>query len=309
MRFADPKSDIAFKKIFGNEGRKEILISFLNAVLDLPEGRRVLDVEILNPYQAPRIQGLRETTLDVRAKDQRGVQYIVEMQVQKRTGFEKRVLFYSAKAYSGQVLRGEDYPRLNQVIFIGICDFSFFEGDDYLTRHLILNTSTLKQELTDLEFNFIELPKFNKAEGELAGVIEQWAFFLKNAPNLDLVPASVKDQGLKAAYETANTFQWTKDELDVYDYWSMRTQDERGAIQFAQEEGIKKGIQKGREEGIKEGIKKGLKEGREEGIKEGREVGEKQMALEIARRMKAKGRTTEEICELTGLAPEELAEL
>jgi len=173
MRFADPKSDIAFKKIFGNENRGEILISFLNAVLDLAEGKRILEVEILNPYQAPRIEGLRESTLDVRASDQRDIQYIVEMQIQKKAGFAKRVVYYTAKAYSGQIQVAEDYPKLNQVIFIEICDFTIFEDPDYLTRHLILNANSFKQELKDLEFNFIELPKFSRREEELGGIIEQ----------------------------------------------------------------------------------------------------------------------------------------
>ncbi|MBF0343450.1 MAG: PD-(D/E)XK nuclease family transposase [Nitrospirae bacterium] len=80
---------------------------------------------------------------------------IVEIQIQKKFGFEKRVLYYTSKAYVAQLEKGDYYPKLNQVIYVGIVDFGIFEGNDYLTRHLILNAATLKQELKDLEFNFI----------------------------------------------------------------------------------------------------------------------------------------------------------
>jgi len=251
MRFVDPKSDIAFRKIFGNENRHESLVSFLNAVLDLPNGKRVVDATILNSYQAPRIEGLKETTLDVRARDQRGIHYIVEMQVQKKTGFEKRVIYYSAKAYSGQIEESVDYPRLNQVIFIGICDFEIFEGTDFLMRHLIMNTATMKQELGDLEFSFIELPKFTKSlEEELGNIIEQWVFFFKYAPNLEMVPARITDIGLKAAYEAAGKHLWTREELDVYDYWSMRERDERGAYEMGKMESARAIARKLKAEGV-----------------------------------------------------------
>jgi len=87
MKFVDVKSDIAFKKVFGNENKKEIKISFLNAVLDLKGDKEIKEIEILNPYQAPKIEILKETTLDVRAKTKEGTNFIVEMQVEKEPHF------------------------------------------------------------------------------------------------------------------------------------------------------------------------------------------------------------------------------
>jgi len=286
MVFADPKSDIAFKKIFGNENRKEILISFLNAILDLDEGKKIIDIEILNPYQVPRIEGLKETTLDIRAKDQRDIHYIVEMQVQKKVDFDKRVLYYSAKAYAGQMEKTDDYPKLNQVIFIGICGFSIFQGKNFLTQHLILNTKTKIQELKDLEFNFIELTKFNKTEDELEDIIDQWIYFLKKAPDLKIIPINVVDKGLRSAYEVANTHKWTKREMEVFDYWLMREQDARGAIEYAKQEGIEKGIEKGIEEGIEKGIEKGK--------------------LQTAKNLAKLGISIDVICKATGLKKDQL---
>jgi predicted transposase/invertase (TIGR01784 family) len=241
MKFVDIKNDIAFRKIFGNENKKEILLSFLNAVLELPLGKRITGFELKNPFQLPEITELKSSILDIRVTDERNISYIVEMQVEEPDGFDKRVQYYSAKQYSAQINIGEDYPKLNQVIFIGILNFDFFEGPDFLTRHLIVNTKTGKQELKDLEFNFIELYKFNKPLSELTTLIEKWTYFIKNAPNLDIMPGNVDDAGLKQAYEDADKHSWTKDELLAYDYAAMRQQDEKGKLTLAEKRGIELG--------------------------------------------------------------------
>ena len=237
MKFVNPKNDVAFKKIFGNEQKKEILISFLNAVLDLTGEREIADLEILNPYQAPTIEVIKTTLLDVRARDKRGVSFIVEMQVENVSALNKRFLYYTAKMYAAQIERGEDYPKLNQVIFIGVLDFVAFATDAYLSRHLILDAETRAHELRDLEFNFIELPKFKKGESELATLLDKWIYFIKQAGDLSVIPESTHETGLRAAYEVANQFSWTRDELDIYDQRGIRLQDERGAVQLAQQEG------------------------------------------------------------------------
>ena len=118
MKFVDPKNDIAFKKIFGSEDKTQILISFLNAVLELTGDKMIQEVIILNPFQAPRLKHLKYTTLDVQAKDKRGITFIVEMQIRGLEGSKKRFVYYTTKAYSLQLKRGIDYPKLNQVIFI-----------------------------------------------------------------------------------------------------------------------------------------------------------------------------------------------
>lgn len=244
MRFVDPQNDVAFKKIFGNEEHKEILISFLNAVLDLQGDKEIADVELLNPYQAPKLQGLKFTLLDIRARDKRGVTFIVEMQVESVVGFKKRFLYYACKAYSGQIGRGDDYPRLNQVIFIGILNFIGFEDEEaYISRHLILNQKTHKQEIEDLELCFIELPKFNKHEDALTTLLDKWVYFLKHAAHLTEVPAHTDDPALQTAYEVAERFRWSDEELEVYDYWSMKAQDERGALTMAEQRGEQRGRQ------------------------------------------------------------------
>jgi len=255
MKFVDIKNDIAFRKIFGNEGKKEILISFLNAVLELPDGKKIKNVEIKNPFLMPEIKDLKSSILDVLATDEKNISYIVEMQVEQHEGFDKRVQFYTAKQYSAQIERGEHYPQLNQVIFIGILDFVFFADDpSYITRHRTVNIKTQRSSLNGMEYNFIELPKFNKDIKEVKTLIEKWVYFIKNAENIDIIPSDINDDGLNYAYHGADKHQWTKAELDAYDYASMRLQDERGKTTFA----VKKAVAQKEHEIAKELYKNGV---------------------------------------------------
>jgi predicted transposase/invertase (TIGR01784 family) len=226
MQFVDIKNDIAFRKIFGNETKTEILISFLNAVLKLEGSKQIVWVEILNPYQLPRMAGSKTTILDVRAKDEKDNFYIVEMQVTDRAGLDKRIVYYGAKSYTAQLDAGENYYQLKPVIFICILDFDYLQNPHYLSRHLILDADTHEHKLKDLEFTFIELPKFDKTEAELTTLTDKWIYFIKNAADLNLIPTSVNDKGLKSAYEEADKHLWTKEELEEYEYARMRETDE-----------------------------------------------------------------------------------
>jgi predicted transposase/invertase (TIGR01784 family) len=290
MQFADVKTDIAFRKIFGNEQHTEILIGFLNAVLDLQGDRRIREITLKNPWQAPDLPLLKETILDIKAVDHRGVTFIVEMQIKDNPGFDKRALYYTAKAYTAQIHKGDDYPKLNQVIFIGILDFNSFDGDQYLTRHLILNKDTLQQELRDFEFNFIELRKFNKQEAELDSVVEKWIYFIKNAGNLNMIPRSAEAiPELKEAYAQATMNTWSQEELDVYEYWQIRDAADRY--------GLEARFEKGFAQGIEQGVEQGKLEGKIEGT------------MEIARNMLGIGLAVEVIMQATGLSREQIAEL
>ncbi len=235
MQFADIKNDIAFRKIFGNENKTEILISFLNAVLKMEGNKKITWVEILNPYQFPRISGLKSTILDVRAKDKIGNSYIVEMQVADKKGFDKRITFYSSKSYASQINSGDEYYKLKPTIFIGILNFEYLKSPDYLSRHAILDTKTYEQKLKDLEFYFIELPKFNKTEKELTDLVGKWVYFIKNAENLNVIPSDVDDEGLKYAYQEADQHTWTKEEVEEYEYARMRDTDEIAREMFVEE--------------------------------------------------------------------------
>ena len=239
MKFVDIKNDVAFRKIFGNENRKEVLISFLNAVLLLKQNDIIVEVDILTPYQLPDLKGGKVTIVDVKAKDQNNKSYIVEMQVAELTGFHKRVMYYASKSYSSQIERGDQYEKLKPIYFIGILDFEVTQNPNYISRHRILDSETKENYLKDIEFNFIELPKFKKSATELDSIIDQWVYFIKNAENLEVIPENLKDEGLKFAYEDADKHNWTKAELEAYDYVLMREQDDRGRVTFAIDKELK----------------------------------------------------------------------
>ncbi len=281
MKFVDVKNDVAFRKIFGNENRKEVLISFLNAVLLFKDKQQIVDVDILTPFQLPAIKGGKVTIVDVKAKDKSGRTFIVEMQVAEVQDFDKRVLYYASKSYAAQLQRGKKYKKLNPVYFIGILDFEVTKNPSYLNRHKIIDLATGEHFIKDLSFNFIELPKFTLKADELNTIVEQWVYFIKNANNIDVIPENVKDKGLKMAYQDANTHNWTQEELDAYDYVLMREEDYRGRMRLE----IKRAVDKAVEKAEKKGMKK------------------------VALGLKQKGIPIPIIMETTGLTEEEIQQL
>lgn len=269
MKFVDITNDIAFRKIFGNDSKKKSLISFLNAVIDLPKKEQIIDVEITNPYQLGKLSGGKSTIVDVKAKDERGNIFIVEMQVAEFDFFHKRILYYTSLSYVSQLDEGVNYKKLKPVYFIGILEFEIGQNKNYCSRHKVLDIETQEQIIQDVEFNFIELPKFNKTIEELVSPIDQWTYFIKNAENLTLIPENVKDEGLKEAYLEANQQNWTKLELEDYLRASIKERDEIGRIEFA----------------------------------------EKKTKLEMGKLMKMDGELIEKIVRYTGLSIEEIDNL
>ena len=246
MKFANIKNDIAFKKVFGSENHKNILISFLNAVLDFKNEKEIIEVEILNPYQVPKIEELKETILDIRAKNKNKESFIVEMQKKNLGDFAKRSLYYTSKAYVSQLDKGYKYDKLKKVYFIGILDFKMFSNKDYISRHLILNTETMKQELKDFEFNFIELPKFKKRLNELKTTLDKWIYFIKEAENFEMIPKEYENiEEFKTAFEKAKIYNWDKEELEVYDYVAIREGRRKSELETAKEDGRNEGIEIG----------------------------------------------------------------
>ena len=265
MQFLDPVNDYAFKKIFGDENRKHILISFLNSILRLPPDEQIMEVILLSPHQAPHLPGSKETILDVRCHDQKGAWYIVEMQVLPQTFFDKRVLYYASRAYAHQLKSGMNYDLLKPVIFLGILNFTFTENSHYLSTHCLQDIETQEFILTDFRFTFAELPKFKKTEGELVTVEEKWLYFLKNAHQLETIPEVIHEAALREAFEVLNRLNWDKASLERYDYRGIQIQDEMQRVRY----GYSKGRQEGREEGLEEGLEEGERTGRQEGRQEG----------------------------------------
>ena len=254
MIFINPKTDFAFKKIFGSEQSKDILISFLNGIL-YQGNPTIEDLEILNPYLAPKIRGIKDTYLDVRAKITGDKTVIIEMQVLNVEGFEKRILYNAAKAYSIQLETGEDYTLLNPVIALTITDFEMFPHLDKIISRFILKEKDylIDYLIYDIELVFVELPKFNKKLEELETITDKWLYFIKSARTLESVPEIMGTvPEIQKAFEIANQANLSREELEDLEKREIYIHDQRNAIKRALRQGQEQGRQQGREQGIKE---------------------------------------------------------
>jgi len=299
MIFINPKIDFAFKKIFGSEDSKDILISFLNSLIY--EAHPVIqDLEIINPYLAPKIRGIKDTYLDIKAKirdseSKEESTVIIEMQVLNIEGFEKRILYNAAKSYSTQLSSGQGYQLLNPVIALTITDFVMFNELDSVTSKFILKEKDflIDYPIYDIELIFVELPKFKKDESELENNIDKWLYFLNNARKLRDVPDSMGNiPEFQKAFYIANQANLSLDELEDQEKSEIFIQDQKGAIAKA----ISQSLEEGRQQGMQEGRQEGLQEGA------------KQKTYEIARKLL--GVIDEPmIAQMTGLSLDELRSL
>jgi len=262
-KFLDPKNDVAFRKVFGSEEHKDIVIHFINDVLELKERNRIENVEFLSPIQDPEIAAKKQSIVDVLCKTQSGAQIVVEMQVAPTKGFEKRAQYYASKAYSRQLNGGKEsrYHNLKEVIFIAIASCIIFPDKvEYKSDHVILDKKSYEHDLKDFHFTFIELPKFKKADiSELTTMLERWCYFFKHAPEMseaDQKNIAGSDSIVEKACEVINMFNWTERDLIAYDEEITRIRDNEAAAEYRYDqyiaesfaEGLEKGEAKGRAE-------------------------------------------------------------
>lgn len=289
-KYLDPKNDVAFRKIFGTEKNKDILMHFLNDILGFSGSKQITSVTFLSTIQDPDIAAKKQSIVDVLCQDDEGVRYIIEMQVAKTKGFEKRAQYYAAKAYSQQANRGDEYQNLKEIIFIAIADCTLFpEKTQYKSDHIILDRDTGEHDLKDFSFTFIELPKFKKSNPkDLESIIEKWCYFFKYAAETG--PECLKhligeDTIIEDAYEQLDRFYWTESELMNYERELKRVRDEAAILAQKIDDATEKGIQQGIQQGSKE------------------------TKFEIARQLLGDGLDRAVIKRCTGLSDEELDSL
>ena len=228
-RFLNPKNDYAFKRIFGRKKNQDILIHFINDILGFSGDKSIKSVEFLQTDQDPEIAAAKQSSVDVMCADELGRQYIVEMQVAKGKGFEKRAQYYASKAYSRQLMEKDQFINLKEIIFVAITNFVMFPDKvDYKSNHVILDKKTYSHDLRDFSFTFLELPKFKKSIDQLNGMVEKWTYFFQHAEEttekeLSLIIGS--DMVIKRAYEELNRFSWTQAELNTYEQEEKRELD------------------------------------------------------------------------------------
>jgi len=289
MNFLDIKTDFAFKKVFGSEGSKDLLISFLNSVIEFDQQQTITDLTIVDPYSIPLLKGMKDTFVDVKAELSDNTKVIIEMQVLNHEGFEKRVLYNAAKNYSLQLKKGDPYHLLNPVIALTITDFILFKNTDELINNFkLLEKNHFIQYSDDIELIFIELPKFHKTEAELSSIQDKWLYFIKNAGNLDYIPKNL-DQELEKAFNIANEANLSEEELELQHKKKDFIYIQKSSIEFATKTGMEQGLEKGLQQGL--------------------EQGEWNNTLKIIENAHRMGLPMQAIIELTGLDEEKISAL
>ena len=298
MRFISPKTDFAFKKIFGSTDSQDILISFLNALIY--DGEPIIqDLKIIDPYLAATVIGLKDSYLDVKAQITGNKTVIIEMQVLNVAAFEKRVVYNLAKTYANQLKIRDSYPRLQPVIALTITDFEMFKEQPDVISHFVFKE---KEKLFDyphlqVEMFFVELPKFKKELDELTTLTDKWIYFMKHTPDLEAIPASMETvPELEKAFQIANEANLSLKEFQDMEAQEAAIEEQRGIVSRGIEEGLERArvqlMQAGRQEGIQEGIQAGrqagiqagIQAGRQEGMQEGIKAGQRALILRMLER-------------------------
>lgn len=283
MRYLDPKADLTFKKIFGEH--KDLLISLLNALLPLADDEQIESVEYLSPELVPETYVGKNSIVDVRCRDVKGRQFIVEMQMLWTEAFKQRVLFNASKAFVRQLDKKRKYELLQPVYSLNLVNETFMKDypDEFIHNYSVVHELHSDEIIEGLHFTFVELPKFQAHSLKEKKMAVLWLRFLteideqtKQAPQ-ELLDNPETCKALKAVEESA----MTQNELLAYeDFW-----DKLGAerLLFVDSNRIN------REEGRTEG----RAEGRAEGIIEG--------CAKVAKNLLNLGMALDEVAKVTGL--------
>ncbi|MCH2051181.1 MAG: Rpn family recombination-promoting nuclease/putative transposase [Trichodesmium sp. ALOHA_ZT_67] len=257
MRFISPKTDFAFKRIFGSNRSQKILISFLNAIV-YDNQNIIQSLEIIDPYNAGYTRTLKDTYLDVRALLDNGSTVIIEMQVLNIEGFEKRVIYNLAKTYGSQLSLRTEQPRLQPFITLIITDFLLFqESGKMINKFRFKEDTELFNYRDELTLIFLELPKFNKELSALETLSDKWIYFLKHAPSLEIIPSSLGEVSeIEAALNIANRADLNNQELEELHKQEIFIGDRQGEVILAKQEGVKEGEEQGK---IQQAIKQVLR--------------------------------------------------
>jgi len=268
-RFVNPLTDFGFKRLFGTEPNKDILIEFLNDLL--PEKHQVQDLHYLDREQLGHNDGERKAIFDVRCVAESGEHFIVELQKAKQKWFKDRSIYYASFPIQQQAQKGEWHFELAAVYTIGILDFVF---DDHTKETDPVHVVELKNQRNEvfydkLKFIYIELPKFAKTVEELNTDLDKWLYLFRHLPDLENIPEPFNNGVFAKLFSEATLANFTREERQQYEDNLKIYRDLQNTISYAREEG----------------------------------------KTEVAVKMKAEGFDAKMIARLTGLAESEIGEL
>jgi len=249
----NPRIDFAFKKLFGSEENKDLLISLVNSIISQEE--QVVEVELKNPYNLADYRAGKISILDIKAKSEQGRWFNIEMQISEDYNYDKRAIYYWAKLVTEQLSEGHMYKELKKTISINIMDFNFIDDTDEMHNcYKIINTATgIDDKLHDIfELHYIELRKFKKTYQEVSSVLDRWSSFLTKADKLnkDNIPAELKiDKNIVKAISAVDRM-FDEEERLIYETRMQSLADVESKIASAEEKGMEKGMEKGIEKGM-----------------------------------------------------------
>jgi predicted transposase/invertase (TIGR01784 family) len=259
--YIKPTSDIFIRFLLGSEHNKDLLLDFINAVLEDADFPLVESVEILNPFNLKQFTYDKESILDVKAVDSHGRIFNIEIQAMGNELFVNRSIYYWAKNYTGQLEQGEEYRSLNPVICINILEFPLIANSDKThTTFLLLEKDNQDIRLSDhLEIHFLEIPKFNDKQAELKDVLKQWLLYFKCEGREEETMRTILEnsENLKKAHEQYMNFTGNSEYREAYEARRKWELDQNTLIYSAEQKGIEKGIEKGKIETARMMIKEG----------------------------------------------------
>ncbi|MEA5260228.1 Rpn family recombination-promoting nuclease/putative transposase [Arcicella aquatica] len=291
-KYINPFTDYGFKKLFGEELNKDLLLDFLNELLKEEQGQ----ITALNYLKTENL-GLteldRKAIFDLYCENEKGEKFIVELQKTKQNFFKDRTVYYSTFPIREQAKRADWNYELKAVYTIAILDFVFDadknEPNKFRYDVKLKDTETNKVFYDKLTFIYLEMPKFKKTIDELETRFDKWLYVISNLNKLDRVPDSLREQIFEKVFETAEIAKFTQEQVLSYEDSLKYYRDLKNSLDTAREEGEIEGILKGKLEGEIEGIYKGK--------------------LEVARNMLSLGISIETIIQATGLSEEEINHL
>jgi predicted transposase/invertase (TIGR01784 family) len=304
-KYINPFTDFGFKKIFGEQASKELLIDFLNALI--PQANKIIDLNFKNTEHLGQKELDRNAIFDIYCENQSNEKFIVELQKAKQNYFRERTIYYSTFPIREQAEKGEWNYNLNAVFCIGILDFTFNDYESEPEKSEVVHTIKLKNQhgntfYEKLTYIYIEMPNFNKLEDNLSSRLDKWLFFIKNLEDFQSIPSIFSDEIFEKAFEKAELAKFGQEEMDKYESSLKLYRDLKGVIDTAfidgRSEGKIEGLEEGRQEGLEEGRLEGLEEGRLEGLQEGK--------YNMAKLLKDNGVQIQLIIQTTGLTREEI---
>ena len=251
-RYVNPLTDFGFKKLFGEEPNKDILISFLNEIL--PERHRIEDLSYAKNERLGISELDRKAIFDLYCTATTGERFIVELQKAKQNYFKDRSVFYSSFPIQEQAKKGNWDFRLDAIYTVGILDFVF---DDHKDKEQLYHVVELKNQRNEvfydkLKYIYLELPKFKKTEEELTTDFDRWLYVFRHLAELDRRPVALQNRIFEKVFEVARISAFTPGEREAYEESLKYYRDIKNVVDTSREEGYEKGREEGREIGREE---------------------------------------------------------